>query len=381
MYSFIHSFIHSFILLHLHPAGRRPSRVAMFPSGLPSPLGIDIDPAVAAAAGGATPNSNVSVRSGGNMMRGQIQVRKALGDCCIERPHSTLMLDFFSSFSFLPSPLSSQVIYGPVLSGKSTELLLRVRRYRSVHRTVLVITFNHGNSPSHVRTHDGMELRAMPVARLEDAHLAASAHDIIAVDDGHCFDDLAKACDQWASAMGKLVIVAALDATPDRQACPSAVALLPIAENVVKLRAICAHCKAEDACFTNRSAEGREVPVCRRCFHQAWGGNRYGPGHCQNAVEHEGRGSGFDKSAQEEHSHNTLMDTKRLGHNSAVPSPSPSKAWSSPATAAPQTPSPMMIATQKSKPLHSLSPFSPSPSASSVASTPESALASLRKMR
>lgn len=70
------------------------------------------------------------------------------------------------------------------------------------------------------------------------------------------------------------MIIAALDATFQRKPF-DVVQLLPIAEKVTKLSAVCAVC-AMDAAFTQRTIESSEVeliggnelyrPVCRKCF-------------------------------------------------------------------------------------------------------------------
>lgn len=74
---------------------------------------------------------------------------------------------------------------------------------------------------------------------------------------------------------GKLVIVSALDATFERKAFGNIVNLLPIAETVTKLRAICLYCSGL-ASFTRRKIASKEIqiigaddiyePVCRKCF-------------------------------------------------------------------------------------------------------------------
>jgi len=73
---------------------------------------------------------------------------------------------------------------------------------------------------------------------------------------------------------GKIVIIAALDATFQRKPF-DVINLLPLAEKVIKLSAVCVVC-SDDAPFTQRLVENSEVeliggtesyrPVCRKCF-------------------------------------------------------------------------------------------------------------------
>lgn len=76
---------------------------------------------------------------------------------------------------------------------------------------------------------------------------------------------------------GKIVIVAALDATFQRKPFGRVLELVPIAESIIKLSAVCVIC-CNDAAFTQRTTESTEVeliggtdiyrPVCRSCFNE-----------------------------------------------------------------------------------------------------------------
>lgn len=74
---------------------------------------------------------------------------------------------------------------------------------------------------------------------------------------------------------GKIVIVAALDGTFQRKPFGSVLNLVPLAETVTKLTAVCMMCQA-DAAFSLRLGSETQVEliggadkyiaVCRRCF-------------------------------------------------------------------------------------------------------------------
>ena len=73
----------------------------------------------------------------------------------------------------------------------------------------------------------------------------------------------------------KIFIVAALDATFDRKDFWNVLGLVPVAERLTKLSAVCADCQFE-ASFTSRTTESKEIeliggediykPTCRACF-------------------------------------------------------------------------------------------------------------------
>jgi len=81
-------------------------------------------------------------------------------------------------------------------------------------------------------------------------------------------------CEDMAN-LGKIVVVAALDSTFQRKPFPAVVGLIPLAEYVVKLNAVCMGCMGE-ASFTKRTSGDTAVEViggadkylatCRTCF-------------------------------------------------------------------------------------------------------------------
>ena len=60
--------------------------------------------------------------------------------------------------------------------------------------------------------------------------------------------------------MGKVVLVAALDGTFERKAFGKIVGLIPLAEKVSKLSAICVYCN-QDAAFTKRVVASRQIKL------------------------------------------------------------------------------------------------------------------------
>ena len=172
-----------------------------------------------------------------------------------------------------------------MFSGKSTELARRIRRHKVANRQCLVVKYagdtRYEDEPGardtkgHVITHDRQSLAAVPCSKLADVSNIVHAFDVVGVDEGQFFGDLAECCEAWARA-GKTVIVAALDATFQREPFNDVLSLVPIAEEVTKLSAVCARC-GDDAAFTKRvNTESKRLELiggaecyaasCRRCF-------------------------------------------------------------------------------------------------------------------
>lgn len=171
---------------------------------------------------------------------------------------------------------SIQVIFGPMFSGKTTELLRRMKRYTVAQQECLLIKYSKDTrySDQGVSTHDRQESHAKSCSRLAEMEADAARVGVIGIDEGQFFPDLVPFCEAMANA-GKTVIVAALDGTFQRKPFGSVLELVPLAESVVKLSAVCMICFA-DAAFSKRLGTETEVEViggadkyvavCRACF-------------------------------------------------------------------------------------------------------------------
>uniref|UniRef100_A0A6J0VBW6 Thymidine kinase n=1 Tax=Pogona vitticeps TaxID=103695 RepID=A0A6J0VBW6_9SAUR len=178
------------------------------------------------------------------------------------------------------SPLKArgqiQVIFGPMFSGKSTELLRRVRRFQIAQYKCLLIKYAKDTRycVNGVSTHDRNTMEAVLACCLKDVHQEALSSAVIGIDEGQFFPDVVEFCEAMANA-GKTVIVAALDGTFQRKAFGNILQLVPLAESVVKLNAVCMECYRE-ASYTKRLGAEKEVEViggadkyhsvCRVCY-------------------------------------------------------------------------------------------------------------------
>ncbi|XP_045346923.1 thymidine kinase, cytosolic isoform X1 [Leopardus geoffroyi] len=200
-----------------------------------------------------------------------------------------------------------QVILGPMFSGKSTELMRRVRRFQIAQYKCLVIKYAKDTRySSSFSTHDRNTMEALPACLLRDVAQEALGVAVIGIDEGqfllgvetHCrppsapsqFPDIVEFSETMANA-GKTVIVAALDGTFQRKAFGTILNLVPLAESVVKLTAVCMECFRE-AAYTKRLGAEKEVEViggadkyhsvCRLCYFKKASGLPAGPDGKEN---------------------------------------------------------------------------------------------------
>ncbi|XP_056137072.1 thymidine kinase, cytosolic [Lampris incognitus] len=169
-----------------------------------------------------------------------------------------------------------QVIFGPMFSGKSTELMRRVRRFQIAQYSCLVIKYAKDTrySEKGMATHDKSTMEAVPANLLRDIYPLALQARVIGIDEGQFFSDTVEFCEEMAN-LGKTIIVAALDGTFQRKPFGNILSLVPLAESVVKLNAVCMQCYKE-AAYTKRLGAEKEVEViggadmyqavCRKCY-------------------------------------------------------------------------------------------------------------------
>lgn len=173
-----------------------------------------------------------------------------------------------------------ELIFGPMFSGKTTELLRRVERHQFAKRKCAVVkhTIDTRYSGDEVVTHaQQSKPSTFVLPRLDAIIKELLDYDVIAVDEGQFFPDIVESCEFLAN-NGKTVIVAALDGTFYRKAFGRVLELVPMSESVVKLNSVCMRCFGE-AAFTKRlGTEQQDVDiggadkysaVCRNCFFKA----------------------------------------------------------------------------------------------------------------
>ncbi|MCG3194454.1 MAG: Thymidine kinase [Thermoanaerobaculia bacterium] len=173
---------------------------------------------------------------------------------------------------------SIEVICGSMFSGKSEELIRRLTRAKIARRRVQVFKprIDSRYSEVEVVSHGGLRLLALAVE--SSAEILEKTHDrteVIGIDEAQFFDKGIIEITNRLADLGKRVLIAGLD--QDFRGVPfePMPALMAIADDVVKMRAICVRCGAP-ASRTQRLIASDELVVvgatgmyearCRRCF-------------------------------------------------------------------------------------------------------------------
>jgi len=173
-----------------------------------------------------------------------------------------------------------EVICGSMFSGKTEELIRRLRRAEFAKQRVEI--FKPGTDTRYHETdvvsHDKRAIPSIPVRDSADLLAQASELDVVGIDEAQFFDaGLPEVCDKIAS-QGIRVIVAGLDMDFQGRPFGPMPQLLATAEFVTKVHAICMRC-GDLATFSHRINASRELillgetdsyePLCRTCFNAA----------------------------------------------------------------------------------------------------------------
>jgi thymidine kinase len=171
-----------------------------------------------------------------------------------------------------------EVIVGSMFSGKSEELIRRLRRAQIARQKVQIfkplVDTRYGDD--HIVSHSDMRIESRTVASSRELLDSVAAEtEVIGIDEGQFFDlELPMICNTLAE-QGKRVIVAGLDQDYLGKPFEPMPQLLAIAEYITKTHAICVVC-GNPANHTQRlvpsgervlvGAQGVYEARCRRCF-------------------------------------------------------------------------------------------------------------------
>ena len=171
-----------------------------------------------------------------------------------------------------------EVVVGSMFSGKSEELIRRLRRAQIARQKVQIFKpkLDTRYDDDHIVSHSEMRIQSVPVGSSRELlqHVEDDT-EVVGIDEGQFFDlELPMICNTLAD-RGKRVIVAGLDQDYLGKPFDPMPQLLAIAEYITKTLAICMVC-GSPANHTQRlvasedrvllGAQGTYEARCRRCF-------------------------------------------------------------------------------------------------------------------
>lgn len=170
-----------------------------------------------------------------------------------------------------------EVICGSMFSGKTEELIRRLKRAKFARQRVEIFkpAMDTRYSEEEVVSHDSNSIASTPIDSSASILLFSSDKDVVGTDEAQFFDEgLVDVCNQLAD-NGIRVIVAGLDMDFKRIPFGPIPALLAIADEVTKVHAICVKCgnlayathritKSDKRVLLGEKADYE--PLCRACY-------------------------------------------------------------------------------------------------------------------
>ncbi|OFZ53526.1 MAG: thymidine kinase [Bdellovibrionales bacterium RIFOXYC1_FULL_54_43] len=138
-----------------------------------------------------------------------------------------------------------EVICGSMFSGKTEELLRRVKRAQIARQKVQVFkpVIDNRYSVDHVQSHDANRVASKPVEKARDIlRFVDDNTRVVGIDEAQFFDEAVVEVAQKLAYRGARVIVAGLDLDFRGQPFGPMPKLLAVAEDVTKLQAVCVVC-------------------------------------------------------------------------------------------------------------------------------------------
>ena len=173
-----------------------------------------------------------------------------------------------------------EVVCGSMFSGKTEELIRRLRRAQFANQKIAIFkpTVDNRYSDVEVVSHDFHKLTSTPIKDPADMLKVGPEVKVVGVDEAQFFgDSLVEVCQTLAN-RGVRVIVAGLDMDYLGQPFGPMPRLMAVAEDVQKVHAICVKCGAL-ATFSHRLSKSQDLvllgekdvyePLCRDCFNAA----------------------------------------------------------------------------------------------------------------
>ncbi len=178
-----------------------------------------------------------------------------------------------------------EVICGSMFSGKTEELIRRMRRAQFANQKVEIFKPQIDNrySVEEVVSHDSNSIRSTPVESSQNILLLSFDVEVVGIDEAQFFDaGLVDVCRTLAD-NGVRVIIAGLDMDFTGKPFGPMPLLMATAEYVTKVHAICVRCGNLAHHSHRLSASGEQVllgekdiyePICRHCFAAVFEGER-----------------------------------------------------------------------------------------------------------
>ena len=175
---------------------------------------------------------------------------------------------------------SIEVICGSMFSGKTEELIRRLKRAKFAKQNVQIFKpcIDVRYSEDEVVSHDSHSINSTPISSPAKMLEIAQDVQVVGIDEAQFFDESIVEVVQTLANRGVRVIIAGLDTDFLGKPFGPMPALMAVAEDIQKVHAICVRC-GSPANHSHRLSQSSELvvlgetdiyePLCRHCYNEA----------------------------------------------------------------------------------------------------------------
>tara|TARA_B110000261_G_scaffold112293_2_gene125466 strand:- start:1061 stop:1639 length:579 start_codon:yes stop_codon:yes gene_type:complete len=181
-----------------------------------------------------------------------------------------------------------KVILGSMFAGKTSELIKEYNKHTACGFKCCIINHSldnrYGTDETTMATHNNKKVECKSCCKLSDIfgenyeHKIIDMYDVFLINEGQFFEDLYECVDSFVNKKNKKVYVCGLDGDYKRKKFGSILDIIPLSDDIVKLKGICRECCFKEAIFTHRITTEKEQTViscdvynslCRKCYNDA----------------------------------------------------------------------------------------------------------------
>ncbi|HMN89365.1 MAG TPA: thymidine kinase [Saprospiraceae bacterium] len=171
-----------------------------------------------------------------------------------------------------------EVICGSMFSGKTEELIRRLKRAKIANQKVEIFKpkIDTRYDDAHVISHDANAILSIPIEHSSRLLTLTEGVNVVGIDEAQFFDAELPDIAQKLALQGLRIIIAGLDMDYRGRPFGPMPQLLAVAEYITKVHAICPHCgnlATHSYRLTNEKdtvllgEKDRYEPRCRTCYH------------------------------------------------------------------------------------------------------------------
>lgn len=172
-----------------------------------------------------------------------------------------------------------ELIIGCMFSSKTTTLISKIERLTIANKKCIVLNHSSDNrytSENKLSSHSNLIYPARKCNTLLDLIPELDDYDCIGIDEGQFFSDLVEFAETMAN-KDKIIIISGLVGDFQRNSFGNIPNLIPKADNIIFLQAVCSRCYNDNAAFSQRYNSNNNLQtivggievyraVCRKCF-------------------------------------------------------------------------------------------------------------------